>query len=55
MKYNKTTNRDGVEIISYTDENGTTYSFPADIANSDYQRYLNTEAEQSTPMIPGDE
>jgi hypothetical protein len=28
---------------------------PTDPANSDYQRYLNPEAEQSTPMIPGDE
>jgi len=28
---------------------------PMDEANSDYQRYLNPEAEQSTPMIPGDE
>jgi hypothetical protein len=28
---------------------------PKDEANSDYQRYLNPEVEQSTPMIPGDE
>jgi len=24
---------------------------PADLANSDYQRYLNPEAEQSTPSV----
>ena len=28
---------------------------PADPANSDYQRYLNPEAEQSTPMISGND
>ena len=28
---------------------------PTDPANSDYQRYLNPEAEQSTPMIPGND
>jgi hypothetical protein len=28
---------------------------PFDPANSDYQRYLNPEAEHFTPMIPGDE
>ena len=33
------------------EENGVRYSFPADPANSDYQRYLNPEAEQSTPNL----
>ena len=28
---------------------------PTDPANSDYQRYLNPEAEQSTPIDTGDE
>ena len=28
---------------------------PMDESNSDYQRYLNPEAEQSTPMISADE
>jgi hypothetical protein len=27
------------------------WSIPADPANSDYQRYLNPEAEQSTPIV----
>jgi hypothetical protein len=33
------------------EENGVRYSFKADPANSDYQRYLNPEAEQSTPNL----
>jgi hypothetical protein len=42
----------GQEVI-YRIEDGAW--IPKDEANSDYQRYLNPEAEQSTPMIPGDE
>jgi hypothetical protein len=41
--------------IMRTNENGSVSIIPNDLANSDYQRYLNPEAEQSTPMIPGDE
>jgi hypothetical protein len=41
--------------VIWYEEDGVRYSFIADPANSDYQRYLNPEAEQSTPMIPGDE
>jgi hypothetical protein len=59
MKYEVQTSTDlfGKEhtIIIATDENGEVLLIPADPANSDYQRYLNPEAEQSTPMIPGDE
>ena len=40
----------GTEIIWY-EENGVRVSFMADPANSDYQRYLNPEAEQSTPSL----
>jgi len=32
--------------------NGRFLSIPTDPANSDYQRYLNPEAEQSTPNLP---
>jgi hypothetical protein len=39
------------QVIWY-EENGVRYSFPQDPANSDYQRYLNPEAEQSTPSLP---
>jgi len=38
--------------VIWYEENGVRYSFLADPANSDYQRYLNPEAEQSTPSLP---
>ena len=41
---------DNREIIWY-EENGVRVSFAADPANSDYQRYLNPEAEHFTPSI----
>jgi hypothetical protein len=31
------------------------WSIPMDETNSDYQRYLNPEAEQSTPIVTADE
>jgi len=40
----------GEEIITY-EKDGVVYSIPKDPANSDYQRYLNPEAEQSTPNL----
>jgi hypothetical protein len=39
------------QAIIWFEENGVRYSFTADPANSDYQRYLNPEAEQSTPNL----
>jgi hypothetical protein len=39
---------DGEEVI-YRVEDGAW--IPKDPANSDYQRYLNPEAEQSTPIV----
>jgi hypothetical protein len=53
--YKEIENEFGAKSILKTDENGNQWSIPIDSANSDYQRYLNLEAEQSTPMIPGDE
>jgi hypothetical protein len=38
-------------IIKRTDESGVETFIPCDPANSDYQRYLNPEAEQSTPIV----
>jgi len=38
--------------IIWYEENGVRYSFIADPANSDYQRYLNPEAEHFTPSLP---
>jgi hypothetical protein len=37
--------------VIWYEENGVRYSFIADPSNSDYQRYLNPEAEQSTPSV----
>jgi hypothetical protein len=48
--YQEVTTPTGAEIIQY-EENGVLYSIPKDPANSDYQRYLNPEAEQSTPNL----
>ena len=36
--------------IERTDQDGKVWSIPMDEANSDYQRYLNPEAEQSTQL-----
>ncbi len=41
----------GTTTIERTDELGNVAWIPADPANSDYQRYLNPEAEQSTPSV----
>jgi hypothetical protein len=41
------------KTIKATDKDGKEYWIPADPANSDYQRYLNPEAEQSTPNLAG--
>jgi hypothetical protein len=37
--------------IKRTLADGTVHWIPADPANSDYQRYLNPETEQSTPSV----
>lgn len=41
----------GQETIVRDNEDGTFTWIPKDPANSDYQRYLNPEAEQSTPHV----
>jgi hypothetical protein len=38
--------------IERTDPDGKIWAIPMDESNSDYQRYLNPEAEQSTPILP---
>ena len=43
----------GQDFIIATEENGLVSWIPMDLGNSDYQRYLNPEAEQfndSTPL-----
>ena len=41
----------GQKCIKRTDEDGTEWFIPMDEGNSDYQRYLNPEANQFTPTI----
>jgi len=41
----------GNDLLFKIEENGKEWSVPMDPANSDYQRYLNPEAEQSTPNV----
>jgi hypothetical protein len=50
INYTKEISPTGQEVIWY-EKDGVRYSFIADPANSDYQRYLNPEAEQSTPNL----
>jgi hypothetical protein len=38
-------------ILKRTNKDGEVTWIPTDPANSDYQRYLNPEAEQSTPIV----
>jgi hypothetical protein len=37
--------------LKRTDDDGLIWWIPMDESNSDYQRYLNPEAEQSTPNL----
>ena len=51
IEYREVTVDNGEKFIVRSNENGTASWIPADPANSDYQRYLNPEAEQSTPNV----
>jgi len=51
MTYEIITDEDGTETIKRTNGDGSISFIPADESNSDYQRYLNPEAEQSTPNL----
>jgi hypothetical protein len=53
MKYTELENEYGQKIILRNNDDGSVSSIPVDEANSDYQAYLNPEAEQSTPNLPG--
>jgi hypothetical protein len=51
--YTEETTFRGTEIIRAVYENGVEVVIPKDLANSDYQAYLNKDkAEQSTPILP---
>jgi hypothetical protein len=43
------------EILKRIDENGVVSFIPMDKANSDYQKYLNSEVKHLTEIIPTDE
>ncbi len=49
--YEVKTNIFGEDYLEMTTADGTITIVPMDEANSDYQRYLNPEAEQSTPSV----
>jgi hypothetical protein len=51
ITYKEVTGEFGWEYIERTNEDGSISVIPKDPANSDYQRYLNPEAEQSTPSV----
>ena len=51
ITYKEVTGEFGWEYIERTNEDGSISVIPKDLGNSDYQRYLNPEAEQSTPNV----
>ena len=53
--YEIISNQLGEETIKRTNDDGSISWIPTDPANSDYQRYLNPKAEQSTPIVTADE
>jgi len=50
-QYEIVTTFQGEKILKRTDDDGQIWWIPMDESNSDYQRYLNPEAEQSTPSV----
>jgi hypothetical protein len=52
MTYELFTSETGVEFIKRINDDGSVSFIPTDPANSDYQRYLNPEAEHFTPSLP---
>ena len=54
--YEEVTTENNSKFIKKTDVNGREYWIPVDLANGDYQAYLNKDkAEQSTPIVTADE
>ena len=49
--YEEITNEFDKTVIKRTDPDGKIWWIPLDEGNADYQRYLNPEAEQSTPNL----
>jgi hypothetical protein len=55
MIYKTQTLPNGVEIISGTSEDGRVVSFSKNLANTDYQKYLEWLAEGNEPLPPDEE
>jgi hypothetical protein len=51
MEYTYTEIKDDKDVLIGILRNEDKAGIPIDPANSDYQRYLNPEAEQSTPIV----
>ena len=51
MNYTEIISATGTKAILRDNEDGSVSYIPLDETNSDYQRYLNPEAEQSTPNL----
>jgi hypothetical protein len=53
MRYQEAISEKTGEVLSILrfNDDGSISSIPLNPANSDYQRYLNPEAEQSTPSV----
>lgn len=51
VKYEIIKSAFGDDILIRNNEDGSITCIPMDESNSDYQRYLNPEAEQSTPSV----
>jgi hypothetical protein len=50
-QYREVTVLENNHYIVRTNDDGSESWIPVDPANSDYQRYLNPETEQSTPIV----
>jgi hypothetical protein len=55
MTYKELVYEDGSKAIERDNGDGSFTYIPIDPANSDYQRYLNPEAEHFTPIVTADE
>ena len=51
MSYKPSYKENEYGMIERANQDGTISFIPKDETNPDYQRYLNPEAEQSTPMV----
>ena len=51
MTYEIVENAPYTTVIKRNNEDGSTTFIPIDESNSDYQRYLNPEAEHFTPSV----